>query len=120
VRCVELNLTTKRDVISVKPYTNILRISQESKLYLELIKAIADETDTDKLLLDDSSEVLMSPVIYTEIKNDAFLSQKHHTFKLTDLFLHYDELPDEQLDKNLFKVRFYCLRIDPQDPREIV
>jgi hypothetical protein len=55
----------------------------------------------------------MSPVIYTEIKNDAFLSQKNPTFKLTDLFLHYDELPDEQLDKNLFKVRFYCLRIDP-------
>jgi hypothetical protein len=110
---VELNLTTKRDVISVKPYTNILRISPESKLYQELVKAIADETDTDKLLLDDASEVLMSPVIYTEIKNDAFLSQKHQTFKLTDLFLHYDELPDEQLDKNLFKVRFYCLRIDP-------
>jgi hypothetical protein len=120
VRCVELNLTTKRDVISVKPYTNILRISPESKLYQELVKAIADETDTDKLLLDDASEVLMSPVIYTEIKNEAFLSQKHQTFKLTDLFLHYDELPDEQLDKNLFKVRFYCLRIDPQDPREIV
>jgi len=27
VRCVELNLTTKRDVISVKPYTNILKIA---------------------------------------------------------------------------------------------
>ena len=26
VRCVELNMTTKRDVIQIKPYTNILRI----------------------------------------------------------------------------------------------
>jgi hypothetical protein len=31
--------------------------------------AIKEETDADKLLLDDSSEVLMSPVIYTEITN---------------------------------------------------
>lgn len=74
MRCVELNLTTKRDVISVKPYTNILKISAESRLYQELSKAIEDETDTDKLLLDDASEVLMSPVIYTEIKNEVFMS----------------------------------------------
>ena len=72
VRCVELNLTTKRDVISVKPYTNILKISSESRLYKELSKTIEDETDTDKLLLDDATEVLMSPVIYTEIVNPEF------------------------------------------------
>ena len=97
VRCVELNLTTKRDVISVKPYTNILKISSESRLYKELHKAIEDETDTDKLLLDDATEVLMSQVIYTEITNTQFLSNlsKNPIFKLTDLFLHYDELPDE-------------------------
>ena len=82
-------------MISVKPYTNILKISPESRLYQELSKAIEDETDTDKLLLDDASEVLMSPVIYTEIKNEVFMSNKNPTFKLTDLFLHYDELPEE-------------------------
>ena len=122
MRCVELNLTTKRDVISVKPYTNILKISSESRLYKELSKAIEDETDTDKLLLDDANEVLMSPVIYTEINNPHYCgtNSKNQTFKLTDLFLHYDELPDDKLDTNLFKVRFYCLRIDPQDSREIV
>jgi hypothetical protein len=53
----------------VKPYTNILKIFHESRLYSELNIAIKEETDTDKLLLDDSSEVLMSPVIYTEITN---------------------------------------------------
>ena len=72
VRSVELNLTTKRDVIQVKPYTNILRISSHCKIQQELWKAIEDETDTDKLLLDDSSEVLMSSVIYTEITNPAY------------------------------------------------
>lgn len=40
VRCVELNLTTKRDVIQIKPYTNILRIHPESRIYKEVYKAI--------------------------------------------------------------------------------
>jgi hypothetical protein len=67
----------------------------------------------------------MSPVIYTEITNPTYMSSglpahKNPTFKLTDLFIHYDELPEEYLDRNVFKVRFYCLRIDPQDIREIV
>lgn len=72
IRSVELNLTTKRDVIQVKPYTNIMRICPHSRVHKELVKAIEDETDTDKLLLDDSTEVLMSPVIYTEIMNPNF------------------------------------------------
>lgn len=40
VRCVETNLTTKRDVIQVKPYTNILRIPPKTRLYQEFSKAI--------------------------------------------------------------------------------
>ena len=115
VRCVELNLTTKRDVIQVKPYTNILRIYPESKICKELGKTIEDETDTDKLLLDDAGDILLTPVIYTETT-----TQNLQTFKLMDLFLHYDQIPQDIRDKNAFKVRFYCLRIDPQDPREIV
>jgi len=67
----------------------------------------------------------MSSVIYTEITNPTYqnqgiVSHKNPTFKLTDLFIHYDELPEEYLDRNIFKVRFYCLRIDPQEIREIV
>ncbi len=56
----------------MKPVTNILRISPHCKIQKELLEAIKDETDTDKLLLDDASEVLMSPVIYTEITNPAY------------------------------------------------
>jgi hypothetical protein len=86
-------MTTKRDVIQLKPYTNILRIHPESRIYKEMYRAIEDETDTDKLLLDDAGEILMSPVIYTEITNLQFasLDTKHNpTFKLTDLFIHHD------------------------------
>jgi hypothetical protein len=34
--------------------------------------------------------------------------------------LNYDELPVEHKKRNAFRVRFYALRIDPQDPREVV
>ena len=81
---------------------------------MELSALIEDETDTDKLLLDDATEVLMSPVIYTEITNPQYqYGNKKPTFKLTDLFLNYDKLPEDLRDNNIFRVRFYCLRMDP-------
>jgi hypothetical protein len=69
------------------------------------------ETAADKMMLDDANEVIMSPVIYTEITNPEY--EKLPLFKLDDLFLNYDEIPLEQRKKNTFKVRFYALRIDP-------
>jgi len=63
------------------------------------------------MMLDDANEVIMSPVIYTEITNPEY--EKLPLFKLDDLFLNYDEIPLEQKKKNTFKVRFYALRIDP-------
>jgi hypothetical protein len=30
---------------------------------------IEDETDTDKMMLEDANEIIMSPVLYTEITN---------------------------------------------------
>lgn len=62
----------------------------------------------------------MSPVIYTDITNPNYQMSKEPTFKLTDLFINHDQLPMDLREKNIFKVRFYCLRIDPQDAREIV
>lgn len=65
----------------------------------------------------------MSPVIYTEITNPAYSlgsSAKNPTFKLSDLFLNYEQLSEDLKERNIFKVRFYCLRIDPQDTKEIV
>jgi len=70
------------------------------------------------MMLNEDSEVIMSPVLYTEITNLDHM--KLPMFKLDDLFLNYDEIPLDIRKRNLFKVRFYALRIDPQDPREIV
>jgi len=70
------------------------------------------------MMLDDANEVIMSPVLYTEITDQVM--EKLPLFKLDDLFLNYDEIPLEQRKRNTFRVRFYCLRIDPQDPREVV
>lgn len=84
---------------------------------------IEDETDADKMLLDDNSEVIMSPVIFTEIvpsENTNVSVEKLQLFKLNDLFLDYDKIAQDLREKNVFKVRFYVLRVDPQDPKEMV
>ena len=118
IRSVEVNITSKRNVISCKPSTNILRFTQKNSIVQEMKQKIEVETADDKMMLDDANEVIMSPVIYTEITNPEY--EKLPLFKLDDLFLNYDEIPLEQKKKNTFKVRFYALRIDPQDPREAV
>ena len=69
-------------------------------------------------MLEDSSEVIMSPVFFTDITDTDMV--KSPLFKLDDLFLNYDDIPIETRKKNAFRVRFYALRIDPQDPREVV
>lgn len=79
---------------------------------------IEDETDADKMLLDDNSEVIMSPVIFTEITNSSY--SRLPLFKLNDLFIEYDKIPLEMREKNSFKVRFYVLRVDPLDLKEMV
>jgi hypothetical protein len=71
IRSVEVNLTTNRNVISIKPSTNILRIYPFAKIVEELTKTIQEETNQDKLMIDDHSEVIMSPEIVTEITGDG-------------------------------------------------
>ena len=63
------------------------------------------------MMLDDASEVIMSPVIFTEITDPEMV--KSPLFKLDDLFLNYDDIPIETRKKNAFRVKFYALRIDP-------
>ena len=69
-------------------------------------------------MIDDYSEVIMSPEIVTELTGEG--TQRIQFFKLNDLFLQFDKIPEDLRRKNLFKVRFYVLRIDPFDIREIV
>lgn len=62
-------------------------------------------------MLDDDSEVIMSPVMFTEVTMSDY--HKLPLYKLDDLFLNYDDIPLEQRKRNLFRVRFYALRVDP-------
>mmetsp|Transcript_4467 Transcript_4467/g.7630 ORF Transcript_4467/g.7630 Transcript_4467/m.7630 type:complete len:339 (+) Transcript_4467:146-1162(+) len=119
IRSVLVNITSKRNVISCKNSTNILRFTHRSAIVRELREKVEDETATDKLMLEDSAnEVIMSPVCYTEITDPESL--RLPLFKLDDLFLNFDSFPLEVKKRNAFRVRFYALRIDPQDPREVV
>lgn len=111
IRSVNVNITSKRNVISCKASTNILRFTQKNSIVQEMRLKIEDETAADKMMLEDVNEVIMSPVIYTQITNPEH--EKSPLFKLDDLFLNYDEIPIELRKKNAFRVRFYALRIDP-------
>lgn len=64
------------------------------------------------MLAEEAGDMLMHSQILTDITNST-LERNKVMFKLTDLFLNYDKIPDEERDKNAFRVRFYCLRIDP-------
>ena len=88
-----VRITSKRNVISCKPSTNILRFTQKNSIVQEMKQKIEVETAADKMMLDDANEVIMSPVIYTEITNPEY--EKLPLFKLDDLFLNYDEIPLE-------------------------
>lgn len=61
IRCVEVNMTTKRNVIQIKPYTNIIRFHPTSRVYQEQSKGIEEETEKDKMLADESNDMIMEP-----------------------------------------------------------
>jgi hypothetical protein len=67
IRCVEINLTSKRNVIQTKPYTNILKFNRNSRIHMELSKSIENETDMDKILGDEAGDIVMNAVMLTEI-----------------------------------------------------
>ena len=76
------------------------------------------------MIFEDVNEVIMSPVIFTEIinveKEESFYLNMPY-FKLQDLFLDFDCIPEDLKKKNSFKVRFTTYRFDPkEDIREVV
>ena len=71
IRCVEVNHTSNRNLIQTKTNTNILRFHQSSKISTELCKKIEDETDMDKILGDEASDIVMNAVVLTEITDPA-------------------------------------------------
>ena len=99
VRSVRQDTTSRRNIITHKPTTNILKFLSTSKIVTSMTERIQDMTDTDRLLLEDSSEVLMSPVQLTEItevKDDGKIGINKNVgnpFRLQDLFLNFDSFP---------------------------
>jgi len=76
------------------------------------------------MILEDPNEVIMSPVIYTEIIDADKEDSPYHQmqlFKLQDLFLDFESIPEDLKKRNSFKVRFTTYRFDPrEDTREVV
>ena len=60
------------------------------------------------MVLEGMNECLMNPINYTEITYPEFESIPK--FQLDDLFLRFDEIPEEQRKTNLFRVKFYAVR----------
>lgn len=118
IRSIKINTTSKRNIIETKPSTNILRFTAKNAIVQELKKNVESETIADKMMLEDDKEIIMSPVLMTEITQPD--AMKLPLYRLDDLFLNYDDIPVEERKRNLFRVRFYALRIDPMDPRECV
>lgn len=118
IRSAKINITQKRNVIETGSGTNIMRFTFKNAIVKELQDKIEIDTEKDMLMLEDTSEVIMNPITFTEITDPEL--KKSPLFKLDDLFLNYDDIPIETRQKNLFRVRFYALRIDPQDHREAV
>lgn len=111
IRSIKINITSKRNVIETRPSTNIMRFTFKNAIVHEMRQKIEKETVEDKMMLEDNNEVIYSPVIFTEITDPD--TAKSPLFKLDDLFLNFDDIPIETRQKNVFRVRFYALRIDP-------
>ena len=60
VRSVIRDQTTRRNVITAKATTNILKFVSNAKVIKTMSDRIEDMKDTDKILLQDDSEVIMA------------------------------------------------------------
>ena len=125
VRSVTQDTTSRRNIMTHKPTTNILKFLPSCKIVAHMRKEIKEISDTDKMLLEDSSEVLMNAVDLTEITTDKAPEELANVeaekfFRLQDLFLNFESLPEQFRSKNSFRARFCIYRIDPEDAREVV
>jgi hypothetical protein len=124
IRSVTRDSTSKRNMIVAKNLTNVLKFMPGMQIVKDLQTLIQDQTDEDKMVLEDPNEVIMSPVIFTEIIDGDKEDSPYRgmpLFKLQDLYLEYENIPDEYKRQNAFKVRFTTYRYDPrEDTREVV
>ena len=112
IRSIKVNNTSKRNIIETKPSTNILRFTATNAIVKQMKKEVEAETVADKMMLEDDKEIIMSPILMTEFHGREE-AMRLPLYKLDDLFLNYDEIPLEERKRNVFRVRFYALRVDP-------
>ncbi len=70
------------------------------KIVEHMKKSIKEISETDKMLLDDSSEVLMTAVPLTDITTDnpdekVTRKNEDRFYRLQDLFLNFESLPEK-------------------------
>ena len=71
------------------------------KIVEHMKKSIKEISDTDKMLLEDSSEVLMTAVPLTDITTDNSdekftRTNEERFYRLQDLFLNFESLPEHK------------------------
>ena len=64
------DLSNRRNILNLKSDTNVLKFLPSAKIVFHMKKEIPEITDQDKMLLQDSSEVLLTPVKLTKITID--------------------------------------------------
>lgn len=69
IRSVRINIASKRNVIEIRPSTNILRFTFRNEIVKIMRNKIENETTADKMMLEDANEIIMSPIMLTEITN---------------------------------------------------
>jgi len=67
VRSVVRDTTSQRNIVMAKATTNILRFLPCAKIAEDMGRIVDNLKDEDKVLIDDETEVIASPVILTEI-----------------------------------------------------
>ena len=82
VRSVVKEVTTRRNVITAKATTNILKFVENAKVIRTMTERIEELKDTEKILLEDDSEVIMQQVAMTEIISTNPEMEQEKIFKL--------------------------------------
>ena len=67
IRDVNPDLNSRRNIVTCKETTNILKFLPTAKIVTHMQKEIPELSEQDKMLLEDASEVLGEPVDVTEI-----------------------------------------------------
>lgn len=112
VRSAIVDETSKKNVLFLSHYSNIMTFAPSSKLAKEIKNKVNEEKNPERASIKKG--VSMSAVVVTEVdKKHASLGYT----SLSDLFHHSDSDP-ELSSKSVFRTSFQVLKIEPNDVKE--